>query len=146
MKRFPPIWLLLGLIGIAVLHRYLPLAEVVPAPWHFVGLAIGALGLALGFWTVSLFWRSRTTLIPGEESAALVTDGPFRFTRNPIYVGMVLLLLGACVFAGSLSPFGVLPVFIFIVQAWTITGEEAMLTQRFGASYTDYCRRVRRWV
>jgi protein-S-isoprenylcysteine O-methyltransferase Ste14 len=134
------------MIAIAVLHRYLPLAEVIPAPWHLAGAVLAGLGLALGFWTVSLFRRAHTTLIPGQESAALVTSGPFRLSRNPIYVSMVMLLLGACVYAGSLSTFAVIPVFAAIIQTWTIVGEEAMLTQRFGESYTQYCRKVRRWL
>jgi protein-S-isoprenylcysteine O-methyltransferase Ste14 len=146
MRIVPPVWLGIGLVTIALLHRYLPLAALIPAPWHHAGIAIALAGLALGGWTTVLFSRARTTLIPYRESSALVTSGPFRFTRNPIYLGMALVLLGACVFAGSLTPFAVVPAFVVVIQRFFISGEEAMLAQKFGAEFAAYCGRVRRWV
>ena len=139
-------WFALSLVLIAVLHRVLPLAEVIPAPWHYAGIAIAAAGVALGLSSVRLFRSAHTTLIPFHESSALLTSGPYRFTRNPIYLSMVVLLLGACVFAGSLAPFLVLPAFVFVIDRVFIAGEEAMLARTFGAEYRAYCARVRRWI
>jgi len=146
MRLVPPIWLALGLIAIPVLHRYLPLAELIPAPWHYAGVAIALAGFALGGWATALFRRAGTTLVPGQESAALVVGGPFRWTRNPIYLGMAAMLLGACVFAGSLSPFAVVPAFMIIIQRLFIRSEEAMMAKKFGAEFAAYCAEVRRWI
>ena len=73
-------------------------------------------------------------------------DGPFRFTRNPIYLGMVLLLSGAAVGLGSLSPWFVIPPFILAIAFDVIPAEEAMLTETFGDAYRAYQSRVRRWI
>jgi len=131
---------------IAVLHRYLPVASLIPAPWHYVGVAFAALGVFLTLWSVALFRRVHTTIIPFQESSALITSGPYRYTRNPIYLAMALLLLGAAVFAGSLSPFLVIPAFMVLIQKLFISPEEAMLAERFGTEYTSYSTRVRRWL
>jgi protein-S-isoprenylcysteine O-methyltransferase Ste14 len=119
---------------------------VIPAPWHYAGVAIALAGIALGLSSMRLFRSARTTIVPFQESSALLTAGPYRFTRNPIYLSMLLLLLGACVFAGSLGPFVVPPVFVVATERFTILGEEAMLARTFGAEYASYCARVRRWI
>jgi protein-S-isoprenylcysteine O-methyltransferase Ste14 len=142
----PPIWFAVALAFVVVLHRYLPLASLIPAPWHYAGIALAALGAALAVWTVVLFRRARTTIIPFQESSALITSGSYRFTRNPIYLSMASFLLGAAVFAGSLSPFVVVPAFILIIEKLFISTEEAMLAQRFPAEYAAYSARVRRWL
>src|SRR5262245_7999430 len=142
----PPVLFVLALVLVVVLHRYFPVASVIPSPWHYTGIALAALGVAFGVWPVVLFRRARTTIIPFQESSALITDGPYRLTRNPIYLGMVLLLIAGSVFAGSLSPFAVIPGFIVIIQRFFISTEEAMLVQRFPAQYTAYSAKVRRWL
>src|SRR5438094_494295 len=81
-----------------------------------------------------------------QEASAVIPSGPYRFTRNPIYLSMASLLLGAAVFAGSLSPFVVVPAFILIIEKLFISTEEAMLAQRFPAEYAAYSARVRRWL
>jgi protein-S-isoprenylcysteine O-methyltransferase Ste14 len=142
----PPAWFATALALIFVLHRYFPIASLIPAPWHYAGIAIASLGVVLAVWSVVLFRRARTTIIPFQESTALITWGPYRFTRNPIYLSMALLLLGAAVFAGSLSPFVVIPVFIIVIQKLFISPEEAMLAQRFPPEFTAYSGKVRRWL
>jgi protein-S-isoprenylcysteine O-methyltransferase Ste14 len=79
-------------------------------------------------------------------SSALVVDGPFRFTRNPVYLGMVLFLFGVGVLLGSLTPFLVIPLFALVIDRRFVRVEEAMLTKAFGPSYSAYQSRVRRWL
>lgn len=145
-RLLPPIWLAIALVLIVALHRWLPIATLIPAPWNRAGIAIALAGLALGGWSSSLFRVARTTIIPYQESSALILSGPYRFTRNPIYLSMTAMLLGVCVFLGSLAPFAVVAAFVAIIQTQTIVAEEAMLSEKFGAEYAAYRARVRRWL
>jgi protein-S-isoprenylcysteine O-methyltransferase Ste14 len=95
---------------------------------------------------VGLFRHGRTTIIPFQESTALITAGPYRFTRNPMYLGMALFLLGAAFFLGSLSPFVVVAIFMVVIQTLFISREETMLAERFPAEFPGYRRKVRRWL
>jgi protein-S-isoprenylcysteine O-methyltransferase Ste14 len=97
-------------------------------------------------WVAGIFDRAGTTIKPFEESSALVTTGPFRVSRNPVYLGMVLGLLGVAVLAGSLSPFLVIPLFAVLIDRRFIQAEEAQLERTFGASYVAYKSQVRRWL
>jgi protein-S-isoprenylcysteine O-methyltransferase Ste14 len=89
---------------------------------------------------------AQTTIKPYETSSALVTGGPYRFSRNPIYLGMVLFLVGLNLGLGSWSPLLAIPAFAFIIERRFIRAEEAALLRRFGDEYETYRRRVRRWI
>ena len=87
-----------------------------------------------------------TAIHPLARSSFLVRSGPFRFSRNPIYLGMVLILSGAALALGSATPWLIIPVFIGVLAQQVIAGEERKLTAEFGAEYLEYCTRVRRWL
>ena len=87
-----------------------------------------------------------TAIHPLARSSFLVRSGPFRFSRNPIYLGMVLILTGAALALGSATPWLIIPVFIWVIARQVIAGEERKLTAEFGAEYLEYCTRVRRWL
>ena len=142
----PPAWFAIALALIVVLHRYFPIASLVPTPWHYAGIGIASLGVVIAVWSVALFRHIRTTIIPFQESTALITWGPYRFTRNPMYLSMAFFLLGAAFFVGSLSPFVVVPIFIVVIQKLFISREEPMLAERFPAEFPGYRRKVRRWL
>jgi protein-S-isoprenylcysteine O-methyltransferase Ste14 len=93
-----------------------------------------------------LFHRARTTTTPGETSNALVTRGPYRFTRNPMYVGLSLAYLGEMGLLAQLAPIITLLLVIAYVNWIVIPVEESRLRETFGESYVDYCSRVRRWL
>lgn len=145
-RILPPVYLLAAVIAMLALHRWLPIRQLVSGPWRWTGLALAILGLALGGSAARLFRRRGTTIRPGETSTALMTDGPFRFTRNPIYVGMIVVLAGIAVGLGSLSPWFVIPLFIVAIATDVIPAEEAMLGETFGEAYLNYQSRVRRWI
>lgn len=117
-------------------------------PWEgrAAGGALVAAGCLLALWTAALFVRRRTSIEPGRVSTTLLTRGPFRFTRNPIYLGMALTLLGGGMWLGQISALWAAPAFVAVISRRFIRHEERMLLERFGDAYAAYCRRVRRWL
>jgi protein-S-isoprenylcysteine O-methyltransferase Ste14 len=145
-RIIPPVWLLATLLASAALHHWLPLRQLVPSPWTYAGVVLIVLSLLLGAPAVLAFRRAHTPIVPFERSTALVTSGAFRLTRNPMYSGMVLLLLGVATLLGSLGAYLPIPLFVWIIQKNFIEGEERFLTEIFGEQYLAYRRRVRRWL
>lgn len=142
----PPVYFAVAITLMVGLHRFLPLIIWVEPPVTYLGwlpffLAIGAV-LAVN----RQFKRADTTIKPFEDSSALVSDGLFAYSRNPIYLAMVVGLLGIFLVLGSLSPLVLLPPFIYIIRTRFIAAEERMLEDAFGDAYRDYKTRVRRWI
>ena len=101
----PPVILLAVILLQTGLHLGLPIATVVPDPWHWAGVGFIAAGLIIIGSKAIAFRKAATTIIPFEESSSLVVSGMFRYSRNPMYVGMVMILTGVAILTGSLSPF-----------------------------------------
>lgn len=148
VKRFiyPPVWLLLGLIAVFTLDELYPLIRFTGLAGQLVGGAIIVVGLLLLVLANGLFVRAGTDAIPFRNVSTLVTKGVYRYTRNPMYLGMVAVLLGCAVTVGALSALVVPPAFALIVQARFILPEEDMLRGLFPGEYPAYCERVRRWL
>lgn len=147
--RFPPPLLFAAgfLIG-WLLHRAWPLWLLpdVGSPRHFVaGLLVG-IGGALAVWGIATFRRARTAVIPHYPASRIVAEGPYRFTRNPMYVGLTLVYAGAALGIGMLWPLVLLPVVLIALTYLVIRREEAYLQRAFGDDYAAYRARVRRWV
>ena len=142
----PPVYFLLTILIMVALHYLAPLARWTVLPWKWLGLFPVLVGIWLGGVANILFRRNSTTIKPFEESSALVTAGPYRFTRNPMYLGMVLVLVGTAILMGTVSPIVVIPLFAWLIAVRFIRFEEAMLEGRFGETFVDYKRRVRRWI
>jgi protein-S-isoprenylcysteine O-methyltransferase Ste14 len=128
------------------LHFIFPVFEVISVPWNLLGLLPLAVGVVIDYNADALFKRARTTVQPFRESSVLVTRGPFRISRNPMYLGFVLFLLGVAFLLGSLTPFGVIPMFISWIQIQFICVEEQMLAEQFGQDWLEYKAKVRRLV
>src|SRR5580658_4174271 len=122
------------------LHHWIPLAQPVSPPWNRLGWVVGILGLELAVNAVHRFRIARTTLNPVNPSKAakLVTSGSYRLSRNPMYLGLLLLLSGWGVWLGSLSPLLLLPMFMVLLTYLQIIPEERTLASRFGDDYLDY--------
>ena len=142
----PPVYFLVALLLMGFFHRVAPWARVLEAPYRYGGVVLMALALGLILWAALLFRRAGTNIRPYLPSTALVLDGPYRFTRNPMYLGMAGTLLGAAVFLGSLTPLIVIPAFMALIAERFIVPEEAKLEAAFGRGYVDYKARVRRWL
>ena len=128
-------YLVLSIGAMAVLHFGFPIAQPIKEPYRYGGAVIILLAVALGFWAVGLFRRAGTGVVPFSDATALVRAGPYRYTRNPMYVAMAGILVGTAVWLGSLTPWLVLPAFIGIIAERFIGPEEAMLERVFGAVY-----------
>ncbi|MBL1321213.1 MAG: isoprenylcysteine carboxylmethyltransferase family protein [Methylophaga sp.] len=148
LKIPPPIYLLLATGIMWLLDHYLPIKELITAPWNNIGLVFVILGLSSDGMSLVQFFRAHTTMNPihPENTDKLVTTGMYRFTRNPMYVGLVLLLLGWAIFLGSLLPFIMLPIFMVVMTKQQIIPEEHILEHKFGQQYRDYKLAVKRWL
>lgn len=148
MKRkpvLPPTYVLVALVLMALLHFLIPI-KFVPTPWNLLGILPLAAGIALNLLADQAFHQAETTVKPFEASRALLTDGVFRITRNPMYLGYLLILLGVGLLLRSATPFLVIPVFGFLMVQVFIRAEERMLAETFGPAWESYVRRVRRWI
>jgi len=112
-----------------------------PLGWLLVGI-----GLALFVWTLWTFARHRTTVNPYGSASTLCTRGPFRFSRNPIYLGDWFLLSGVSLLLHTFWPLAFAPLIWIMIRFGVIRHEEAHLEAKFGDAYRDYKARVRRWI
>ena len=145
-RVMPPVYLLGAILAMVALHFGLPVLAIVPSPLNWIGIIPLSAGLAMVLWSAFAFNRAGTAIRPFEESSDLVTHGLYRYSRNPIYLGMVLFLFGLAAILGSATPVLVIPVFIWIIQSRFIVFEERGLERTFGERFTEYRRRVRRWI
>lgn len=144
----PPVVMLLLCIAMWFVARAFPEARMA-LPWSgAIGGVLVLLGLALELRPAFQFARAHTTVNPMRPatSAALVTSGFYRFSRNPMYVGQALLLLGVACLLRNAYAFLALPALIAYITVFQILPEERALSAKFGAEYEDYRRRVRRWL
>lgn len=142
---WPPLWLALflavawGISALLLMPVFGRFGDVLGGA--LVLLGFGLMGLAAGE-----MLRARTTVVPRRQARQLVISGLFRFSRNPIYLGDSLILLGACLWLDTAPALLLVPLFIWVINTRFITGEEAHLRQTFGTEYENYCAAVRRWV
>ncbi|MDO5658084.1 MAG: isoprenylcysteine carboxylmethyltransferase family protein [Paracoccus sp. (in: a-proteobacteria)] len=140
----PKFWMILfGLAGI-VLGR--AVGPQLPGWLNGAGWLVAALGLGLVIWAGMVMRANRTTVMPGRSPDALVSGGPFRLSRNPIYLGDALILGGLMIALDAPVGLVAVPAFIWLVNRRFIPAEEAMLQAAFGADYDLYRSRVGRWL
>jgi protein-S-isoprenylcysteine O-methyltransferase Ste14 len=145
-KVLPPTYLLVAIVFLLVLHFLSPVYKFVPVPWNILGVIPLACGIALNLVADRAFHQAQTTVKPFEKSAALVTTGVFRISRNPMYLGYVLILIGVALIVRSLTPYAVVLVFAILMDRVFIQVEEQMLEKQFGQAWREYTQQVRRWI
>lgn len=144
--NIPPFYLFLSIIAMLLLHFYLPVYNVFSFPYKYFGLVLIFLGLIIIVWKASFFKRYDTPIQPFETSTYLIKDGLYHYTRNPIYLAMVALLVGFAIILGSLSQVFVIPIFVVLIQRIFIEKEEKQLEEIFAEDYLRYKKEVRRWI
>ncbi|MBN8551754.1 MAG: isoprenylcysteine carboxylmethyltransferase family protein [Caulobacterales bacterium] len=138
-------FLLLGwVLDAQVLHLRMPFDLTLPVKIGAVVLIL--VGLGLEMWAGGLFRRAGTNVVPWSPSTALVASGPYRFSRNPMYVGFTLVYLGLALGLQSPSALILLLPCLALMTWGVILREERYLAARFGQAYLDYKDRVRRWL
>ena len=144
---FPPPLVFLAGLGLGWVAERFEETPNLPAPWWWLALGAGVVGfVALDSPAVATFLKKRTGVAPWTPATTLVTDGIYRITRNPMYLGMTLLYLGLALGLGWMWALALLPVVVAIIDRAVIRREEAYLQERFGPAYTDYRASVRRWI
>lgn len=146
VRIHPPILALLHLIAAFLLNWLIPFPRTAPLFVHWLGVLIVLGGLALAFTAVSKFRKNHTPLTPHGSVNAIVQEGPYHFTRNPIYSGFFLVLIGLPLAFGTVWGIIVSPVFIWLISVLVIRHEETYLENKFKDVYTSYKSRVRRWL
>lgn len=142
----PPRLLKTSLVAMTALHLVAPGAHWTALPGSLFGLVPIALGVYLNWSAARRFKRLGTAIRPGEDPTVLVTHGPFRISRHPMYLGMVLGLFGYAVLLGSLTPLLVVPAFLLLIDRRHMAAEESVLEESFGDEYEAYRGKTARWV
>lgn len=145
-RMVPPLWLIYTAIAMWLLDGLVPLFALFPPGALWIGRGMILLGFALVFYSAHQFRKAETPLKPFQKVTAVLTAGPFRFSRNPVYLGMFILLAGWAVALGSLSPWVCVMVFIWMIRTFWVLPEEAQMEREMGQTYLDYKARVRRWL
>jgi len=128
------------------LHFLFPGIRIIPPLWNLLGVIPLTLGVTINLVTDKAFHKAHTTVKPFEESSVLITNSAFRISRNPMYLGFVLILIGIAFLVGTLTPYVVVLAFAILMDRMYIIVEERMLAAKFGAEWEEYKQRTRRWL
>ena len=139
------IYIVFGLCAF-FLQKFFPMPFLPQAEARIVGVIIMIVNLIIGLAAVRNMFAAKTSLSPYRPTTALVLSGPYRLSRNPIYVGLTLLYAGLAIYLQLSWGLIFLPVVIWIITIWVIVPEEKYLEQKFGTNYLNYKSRVRRWI
>lgn len=146
---WPPL-IYIAAVAIGVILNWLWPLPWLPNPLNEFLFAVGGivvvLAILMDISAIRTMKRAKTTIMPHRGSEHLVTRGPFSFTRNPIYLGNTMLMIGIGLTSGVLWLILLAPVAAFTTQKLAIEGEESHLEARFGKKYRDYAKKVRRWI
>jgi protein-S-isoprenylcysteine O-methyltransferase Ste14 len=142
----PPTYLYVAIVLIVLLHFIFPIVHILKIPWNLVGIIPLFLGAALNLNADNAFKRYQTTVKPFQESNALITDGVYHYSRHPMYLGFVLILVGLSLLLGSISPYIVVIVFAILMDVVFIKVEESMMEAKFQDEWEEYKSKVRRWI
>jgi protein-S-isoprenylcysteine O-methyltransferase Ste14 len=123
-----------------------PLKKTITAPSNYSGIIFIIFGIAINLWADAIFKKQNTAVKPDEKPSQLIESGPFRISRHPMYLGMIVILLGIAILMGSLSAFIFPIIFFLIMQLKYIPQEEKIMENEFGKAYLDYKKKVRKWI
>jgi len=142
----PPIVALMFIVLAYVLGRFIPLPFIAPVILQYVGLILTFIGFLLGIGAFLEFRKARTTVDPHGSARQLVTSGIYRFTRNPIYLGFLLMVIGLPLNSGWYWGIVMAPLYVITMNRLVIEREERYLETKFKNAYASYTSRVRRWL
>ena len=146
MLDVPPAWLVLFLAIAYLQSRFWPVLMVDAPLLDVIGWTLFGLGVALMLWAFTEFLRLKTSVVPRRIPSAFIAGGPYRFSRNPIYLADVVMLAGLVLVFGSLIGLLLVPLLMAVIHHRFITGEETGLSRTFPKEFAQFCRRTRRWL
>ena len=141
----PPVIILIAILFQIALHKLLPIM-IIFEKMYWIGIVMGFLGFFISTGSILLFRINKTTMIPFQDPFFLITNGIYKCTRNPMYLGMLFVQFGIAIYFGSISPFIIPFLFIPIMNSRIIQHEEVILEKQFGESYMIFKNSVRRWI
>ena len=145
-KIVPPVYFLIALTIMIEMHFFAPLAIYAHSLLLYAGVLLASFGLGMAATSARVFKQVDTGIVPFDKATVLVSGGFYRFTRNPMYLGMVLVLLGIALALGTAGSLVPIPFFIWVIHLNFILGEERFLEEAFGEEYLAYKSKVRRWL
>jgi protein-S-isoprenylcysteine O-methyltransferase Ste14 len=145
-KILPPTYFFFCLIIAIALHFLLPIKQIINSPYNWLGFLFLIIGGVLNIWADQIFKKSQTTIKPIEKPTTFIQTGPYKFSRNPMYLGVSSLLLGIGFILGSVTSFVGFILFIILIEVIFIPEEEKNLQAQFGVEYEAYKQKVRRWI
>ncbi|MCU7797151.1 MAG: isoprenylcysteine carboxylmethyltransferase family protein [Candidatus Thiodiazotropha sp. (ex Myrtea spinifera)] len=146
MRLYPPIWFLLFAAAIYWTRGLWPLSSELMVGSKILSIVLIVSGLLLAIWAAVTFRSFHTTSHPYAEASCLVTGGPYRHTRNPMYLSLLMCLLALSLWLQSLFALPFSFVFVLVINRYNIVPEEQYLERRFGKAFSDYCTKTRRWL
>jgi protein-S-isoprenylcysteine O-methyltransferase Ste14 len=145
-KILPPTHFYIYLIISILLHYIVPLIQIFNNPFYLIGFLFFIIGTGLNIWADQLLKKQKTTVKPNEKPTALIETGVFKISRNPMYLGMAVILFGAGFILGSITSFIGVVLFVAAMEIAFIPLEEINLQKKFGEKYLAYKKKVRRWI
>ena len=142
----PPVIYLLPLVSGLLLDRRLHIPFLPRRVARILGWQLVGSGVALSGWAFRTMRAAETTMRTDKPVSNLIQDGPFRYTRNPLYLSDAMIYAGIAVLRNSLWAIALLPLGMYVIQREVMGREECYLERTFGEEYLDYKRRVRRWI
>lgn len=146
MKIKPPHISLALLILSFVIDYFFPQFRFIHGPLRYAGIILVLTGLSMTFYSFYLFKKNKTPILPGTKPTFVVMQGPYKFTRNPMYLGVTLALLGMSIYIGNLLVLLSPLIFFIAISIVYIPFEEKLMEKLFGKKYLDYKKKVRRWI
>ena len=123
-----------------------PQFRVIFGNYRYIGVLTLVSGLSITFYSFYLFKKNKTPILPGQKPTFVVAEGPYKFTRNPMYLGVTIGLFGAAIYIGNLLSLLSPLIFFLIMNFKFVPFEEKLMEQIFGKQYLDYKIKVRRWI
>lgn len=138
-------FIILMVLSIGV-HFLYPIKKILYPPFTYFGFLLILVGIILNLWADRLFKKMDTTVKPFKDPKVFLTSGPFRISRHPMYLGMTSILLGVAIINGTIITFLFPILFVIIMEFLFIPFEEKNLDKIFSFKYSDYKKKVRRWI
>ncbi len=142
----PPVFMLLTVLCMILLNYYVPIGRWLNYPWRYLGIALIILGFTLGLGSGLYFRKLGTNPKPGAKATLIVTKGPFKYTRNPMYLGLMTIIIGVSILLGTFSPLFLIPILFLILHTQFVLREEKLMEKWFGKPYLDYKNKTPRWL